>query len=101
MWTGPPKALGMPNPMSSMRTISTFGAPAGAFTSKRGGGVTLRASSSVIGGYCGSASGSTVRSGWDPAGTATPAGEAIAAASPEAMTSRRMARRFIFATPFA
>ena len=47
MWIGPPKALGMPKPMSSMRTISTFGAPAGAFTSKRGGGVALRASSSV------------------------------------------------------
>ncbi len=47
MWIGPPKALGMPKPMSSMSTISTFGAPSGAFTSKRGGGVALRASSSV------------------------------------------------------
>ena len=50
MWIGPPKALDMPKPMSSMRTMRTLGAPSGAFTSKRGGGVTLRASSSVIGG---------------------------------------------------
>ena len=50
MWTGPPKALGMPKPMSSIRTSSTFGAPAGGFTSKRGGGVAFRTSSSVIGG---------------------------------------------------
>ena len=50
MWIGPPKALGMPKPMSSMSTTTTFGAPDGALTSKRGGGVALRASSSVIGG---------------------------------------------------
>ncbi len=50
MWMGPPKALGMPKPMSSMRMMSTLGAPLGAFTSKRGGGVTLRTSSSVMGG---------------------------------------------------
>ena len=50
MWMGPPKVLGMPKPMSSMRMIMTLGAPAGAFTSKTGGGVTLRASSSVNGG---------------------------------------------------
>jgi len=29
--------------MSSINTISTFGAPSGALISKRGGGVTLRA----------------------------------------------------------
>src|SRR5262249_7932016 len=28
--TQPPKALGMPKPISSMRTITTFGAPSGA-----------------------------------------------------------------------
>ena len=62
MWTGPPKELGTPKPMSSIRTSSTFGAPAGAFTSKRGGGVALRTSSSVIGGYVGSAIGRWIRS---------------------------------------
>jgi len=30
MWMGPPNASDWPNPMSSMRTISTLGAPAGA-----------------------------------------------------------------------
>ena len=44
---GPPNVLGPPKPMSSMRTITTFGAPLGAFTSKRAGGLALRASSSV------------------------------------------------------
>jgi hypothetical protein len=34
--------------MSSIRTITTLGAPAGAFTSKRGGAFALRASTSVI-----------------------------------------------------
>jgi hypothetical protein len=48
MRTGPPKALGMPKPMSSTSTMSTFGAPAGALTSKRGGGVVSRASSTVL-----------------------------------------------------
>ena len=50
MRIGPPKALGMPKPMSSMRMMSTLGAPSDAFSSKRGGGVALRASSSVMGG---------------------------------------------------
>jgi hypothetical protein len=59
---GPPKALGWPKPMSSINTISTFGALAGAWTRNSGGGVTLRALISVIGGYCGSTIGSTVRS---------------------------------------
>jgi hypothetical protein len=49
MLTGPPKALDWPKPMSSRSTMSTFGAPAGAFTSKRGGGAALRASNVVIG----------------------------------------------------
>ena len=62
MWMGPPKALDWPNPMSSMRTISTLGAPAGAFTSNRGGGVALRTSNTVLCGYCGSGIGSTERS---------------------------------------
>jgi hypothetical protein len=51
MLTGPPKALDWPKPISSSRMISTLGALAGAFTSKRGGGVALRASKVVIGGY--------------------------------------------------
>ncbi len=49
MWIGPPKALDWPKPMSSISTMSTFGAPAGAFTSNRGGGgVALRTSSTVL-----------------------------------------------------
>ena len=44
-WIGPPNALLWPKPMSSISTITTFGAPLGAFTSKRGGAFALRASS--------------------------------------------------------
>ena len=62
MRIGPPKALLAPKPMSSISTMTTFGAPCGAFTSKRGGGVASRASSVVIGAAFGSAIGSTVRS---------------------------------------
>ena len=62
MWMGPPKALDWPNPMSSISTMSTLGALAGALTSNRGGGVALRASNTVLCGYCGSGIGSTVRS---------------------------------------
>ena len=62
MWIGPPNVPAWPKPMSSISTIRTFGAPSGALTSKRAGGVALRASTSVIAGYDGSASGSTVRS---------------------------------------
>src|SRR5262245_52431008 len=62
MRTGPPNALDWPKPMSSIRTMSTLGAPAGAFTSKRGGSVALRASTSVMAGGAGSGIGSTVRS---------------------------------------
>src|SRR5439155_6071269 len=58
---GPPKALDCPKPISSSKTTTTFGAPFGAFTSNRGGGLTLRASSSVIVGGLGSGTGSTVR----------------------------------------
>ncbi len=36
--------------MSSISTMTTFGAPSGAFTSKRGGALALRASISVISG---------------------------------------------------
>ena len=50
MWIGPPKALDWPKPMSSISTMSTFGALAGALTSNRGGALALRASSVVIGG---------------------------------------------------
>src|SRR5262249_973110 len=50
MWIGPPNALDWPNPMSSISTISTFGAPAGALTWKRGGGGgALRMSSTLLG----------------------------------------------------
>ena len=51
-----------PKPISSISTISTFGALAGALTSNRGGGVALRASNTVLCGYCGSGIGNTVRS---------------------------------------
>src|SRR5439155_10893766 len=43
-------------------TITTLGAPLGALTSNRGGGLALRASSSVYVGRLGSAMGRTVRS---------------------------------------
>jgi hypothetical protein len=62
MWIGPPKVLGWPNPMSSNNTISTLGAPWGARTSNRGGGVALRTSSTALCGCSGSGIGSTVRS---------------------------------------
>ena len=63
MWIGPPKALECPKPMSSISTITTFGAPSGALTSKRGGAFALRASISVIGMYVGSATG-RIRRSW-------------------------------------
>src|SRR2546422_7251022 len=59
---GPPKALDWPNPMSSISTMRTLGALAGAFTSNRGGGVAFRTSNTVLCGYVGSEIGSTVRS---------------------------------------
>ena len=62
MWIGPPKALDWPKPMSSISTISTLGALAGALTSNRGGALALRASSVVIGASFGSGIGRTVRS---------------------------------------
>ena len=49
--------------MSSMRMISTLGASGGALTSNLGGGVVLRASSSMLFGYCGSGMGRVARSG--------------------------------------
>src|SRR3954454_19239594 len=36
VWQGPPKALDEPKPASSMRTISTFGAPLGGRSSSIG-----------------------------------------------------------------
>jgi hypothetical protein len=54
METGPPKLLGTPKPMSSISTMTTFGAPFGALTSKRGGRGTLRASTSVMAARAGS-----------------------------------------------
>src|SRR5437762_2198023 len=62
MWIGPPKALDWPKPMSSIRTMTTLGAPFGALTSKRGGALALRASTSVMGLSLGSGIGRTVRS---------------------------------------
>src|SRR6266567_7606157 len=62
MWMGPPKALDWPNPISSISTMRTLGALAGALTSNRGGGVAFRASNTVLCGYWGSGSGSIVRS---------------------------------------
>ena len=59
---GPPNVLGPPKPMSSMSTMTTLGAPAGALTSNRGGAFTLRASSSEYVGRFGSWIGSVVRS---------------------------------------
>ena len=44
----PPKVLGTPNPASSVMISSTFGAPAGGFTSKRGGGTASRASNTAL-----------------------------------------------------
>src|SRR5689334_5154162 len=48
--------------MSSISTMRTLGAPFGASTTKRGGGVASRASKVVIDGTFGSGMGSTVRS---------------------------------------
>src|SRR5437660_2210924 len=48
--------------MSSSHTTTTFGDTFGALTSKRGGALALRASSSVIVGGLGSGIGNTVRS---------------------------------------
>jgi hypothetical protein len=48
--------------MSSISTMTTLGAPAGAFTSNRGGALARRASCSVMDGVGGSAIGKTVRS---------------------------------------
>src|SRR5205809_708134 len=59
---GPPKALDWPKPMSSINTMRTLGALGGAFTTNRGGGVAFRTSKTVLCGYWGSGSGSTVRS---------------------------------------
>ena len=59
---GPPNALLWPKPMSSISTITTLGAPSGAFTSKRGGAFASRASSVVMASGTGSCTGSTVRS---------------------------------------
>ena len=44
---GPPNVLGPPKPTSSISTITTLGAPLGALTSNRAGGLALRASSSL------------------------------------------------------
>jgi hypothetical protein len=59
--------------------MMTLGAPSGALTSKRGGGVALRTSSTVEGGYSGSGIGSTVRSN---------GGSAVAVAAHAALNAR-------------
>ena len=51
--TPPPNALDCPKPKSSSMTRSTFGAPAGGFTSKRAGAFAFRASISFSAGYDG------------------------------------------------
>src|ERR1700687_4931864 len=87
MWMGPPKALDWPNPMSSISTMRTLGALAGALTSNRGGGVALRASNTVLCGYWGSGIGSTVRSigstigAWGATGIARSRHEQVGASS--------------------
>src|SRR2546422_1029121 len=83
---GPPKALDWPNPMSSISTMRTLGALAGALTSNRGGGVVFRTSSMVLCGYWGSGIGSTVRS----LGTTTWAGAAPWAATGAAVSEARI-----------
>ena len=99
---GPPNALLWPKPMSSISTITTLGAPCGAFTSKRGGALALRASSSVIGVTFGSGIGSTVRSsaGASVCAWTAGAGPAIAArksANPEtAAPTTRIRVRGVF-----
>src|SRR3984893_15720307 len=62
MWIGPPTASNMQKRMSSISTIRSLGAPAGALTSNRGGGVALRALNTVLLGTLGSGIGSIVRS---------------------------------------
>ena len=103
MATAPPNVLGCPKPMSSISTMTTFGAPLGAVTSKRGGAFALRASSSLIGGYFGSLTGSTVRSSAAPSleAAAAPLGccpRAGPAASPAA-TSRTAAALLMARSP--
>src|SRR5262249_47368253 len=56
------KGVDGPSPLRRLSAMSTWGRPAGCFTWNRGGGVALRASTSVIGGLVGSGMGSTVRS---------------------------------------
>ena len=58
----PPNVLEPAYPKLSSRITITFGAPAGALTWKIGGAFAFLASSSVIAGIGGSASGNTVRS---------------------------------------
>ena len=58
----PPNWVAAPNPISSINTITTLGAPAGAFTENAGGAVAFLASISVIFGNTGSGTGKTVRS---------------------------------------
>ena len=58
----PPKGVVAPNPISSISTITTFGAPAGASTWNGSGFVAFRASISVICGWSGGLIGRTDRS---------------------------------------
>ncbi|MNF34245.1 hypothetical protein D3C84_150820 [compost metagenome] len=60
--TGPPKASETPKPMSSISMTTTFGAPFGAVTAKRGEAVALRTSNSVYVFRTGSLIGRTERS---------------------------------------
>src|SRR5437867_1729027 len=89
MLMGPPKALDWPNPMSSISTMRTLGALAGALTSNRGGGVALRASNTVLCGYLGSGIGSTVRS----VGSTTPGGAGLCATAGAAVRGASISAR--------
>src|SRR5512145_2262486 len=95
---GPPNVLLCPKPMSSISTTTTLGAVAGAFTSNRGGAFALRASSSVIGGFCGSAIGRTVRSSARVACCADTGAMQEVVSNP---TTRKPLRRLILIPPLS
>src|SRR5678815_3488677 len=106
MWMGPPKASDMPKPMSSISTIRTLGAPAGALTSNRGGGVALRAFNTVLLGTLGSGIGSIVRSvgptTFTGAGVCAETGTTVDGAASSATASSCVTRTltlFIFLSP--
>jgi hypothetical protein len=78
--------------MSSTSTMTTFGAPAGGFISKRGGAFAWRTSSSVTAARVGSAIGSTRRSSPSIAAGFCWAHAAVVRPRPAAITSSAMRR---------